>query len=101
MRMVAPRTGAVEISIAEEQLEYKPLVAAMYQNPAYGGALTLLTRWRLTEEEKARVAAGEDLYLSVMTFGQPLQPLNLQVGPEGYMVDLPSQNEAEEPYSGP
>jgi hypothetical protein len=84
MHMVAPRTGADEITIAEDQLEYKPLVVAVYQTPQ--GVPVLLTRWRLTEEERQLVAAGEDLYLSVLTFGQPLQPIGLQVGPEGWQV---------------
>jgi hypothetical protein len=84
MRMVAPRTGADEITIAEDQLEYKPLVAARYQTE--DGHQMLLTRWRFTDEERARIAGGEDLYLGVMTFGQPLQPLAPQVGPEGYEV---------------
>lgn len=84
MRMIAPRTGAEEITIAEDQLEYKPLVAARYVTE--DGVPVLLTRWRLTDEERALIAEGADLYLSVMTFGQPLQPLSLQVGPDGWEV---------------
>jgi hypothetical protein len=84
MHMVSPRTGADEVTIAENQLEYKPLVAAVYQTPE--GVQTLLTRWRLDDAERARVAAGEDVYLGVMTFGNPLQPLIMQVGPEGWEV---------------
>lgn len=74
--MVAPRTGAEEITIAEDQLEYKPLVAARYQTPE--GVPVLLTRWKLDDAERAKVAAGEDLYLSLMTFGNPLPPLQVQ-----------------------
>lgn len=82
--MIAPRTGADEITIAEDQLEYKPLVAAVYRTPE--GAPMLLTRWTFTAEERERIAAGEDLYLGVLTYGQPLQPLAPQVGPDGYEV---------------
>lgn len=84
MRMVAPRTGADEITLAEDQLEYKPLTAAVYRTEE--GHVTLLTRWKFTDEERAAIAAGEDLYLGVMTFGGPLQPLMAQVGPEGWQV---------------
>lgn len=83
MHMVAPRTGADEITIAENQLEYKPLVACGYLTAA---GVTLLTRWRLNEEDRARVAAGEDVYLAVVTGGKPLQPLHIQVGPAGWEV---------------
>lgn len=87
MHMVAPRTGAEEVTLAEDQVEYKPLVAAVYRAPEYGDAIMLLTRWRFTDEERARIAAGEDLYLGVLTSGQPLQPLAPQVGPEGWEVE--------------
>lgn len=83
MYMVAPRTGAKEVTLAEDQLEYKPLVAAVYRHPEHDGII-LLTRWRLTDEDKERILKGEDIYLSVMTFGQPLQPIAIQVGPDGW-----------------
>jgi hypothetical protein len=47
----------------------------------------LLTRWRFTEEERVQIAAGDDLYLGVMTFGHPLQPLMAGVGPDGWTVE--------------
>lgn len=86
MRMVAPRTGAPEVTIAEEQTDYSPLVAAVYEQD---GQRILLTRWRLDDEERARIAAGEDLYLSVMTFNNPLQPVSLQVGAPEWSTEAP------------
>lgn len=90
MHMVSPRTGAEEITVAEDQLDYKPLVAAFYKNP--DGVPILLTRWRFTEDERRQLAAGEDLYLGVLTFGQPLQPLIPGVGPGGWLIpaEVPS-----------
>ena len=85
MRMVAPRTGAPEVTLAEDQPEYCPLVAAVYVDAQ--GVEHLLTRWRLSEKERDQVAAGEDIYLACMTFGRPLQPLMMQVGPEGWSVE--------------
>jgi hypothetical protein len=86
MRMVAPRTGAPEVTIAEEQTDYSPLVAAVYEQD---GQRILLTRWRLDDEERARIAAGEDLYLSVMTFNNPLQPVSLRVGAPEWSTEAP------------
>ena len=78
MRMIAPRVpGLDEVTIAEQQGDYKTLTAAVIP----GG---VLTRWRPSPEELARLNAGEDLFLAVLTFGQPLQPLSLQVGAEGW-----------------
>lgn len=83
--MIAPRTGAEEITVAEEQLEYKPLTCAVYREEATGNVF-LLSRWTFTLEERVRVALGEDLYISHLTFGGPLQPLSVQVGPDGYLA---------------
>lgn len=43
----------------------------------------IVSRWRLTDGERAAVARGADLYLFVRTNGRPVQPVSLVVGPEG------------------
>ena len=60
MYMVAPRIeGLEEITIAEDQLEYKTLTAAVFadpdDDPDYPGARGVLTRWRVTDEERGRL----------------------------------------------
>lgn len=82
--MIAPRTGAPEITVAENQGEYTDLVSAVYGDNGGAGPITLLSRWRLTDEERARIAAGEDLYVTLQTFGRPMQPIIVQVGPDGW-----------------
>ena len=84
MRMIAPRTGAPEVTIAEEQEDYAPLTVAVYGDNAELGPRQLLSRWTFTPEERARIAAGEDLYVGLLTFGQPMQPISVQVGAEGW-----------------
>lgn len=83
MRMVAPRTGAPEITLAENQEEYATLTVAVYQDRR--GNELVLSRWRLEPDEIERLKNGEDLYVSLMTFGKPMQPIHVQVGPEGYV----------------
>lgn len=39
----------------------------------------VLSRWRLTDEERAAIANGADLVLTLLSFGQPLTPSHLQV----------------------
>jgi hypothetical protein len=87
-RMIAPRTGAPEQTLAEEQEDYAPLTVAIYGDNGDLGPRTLLSRWRLTDEERAAIAAGEDLYIGLVTFGQPMQPISVQVGEGGW--DVPS-----------
>jgi hypothetical protein len=73
MHPVAPRTGADEITIAEEQLEYRPLVGAVYVDA--DGVRVVLTRWRLNDEDKRKAAQGEDLTIAVRVFNGPFPPL--------------------------
>lgn len=66
-----------EIIIAKDQPEYTPLPALV------GGAPMLqvvLTRWTFTPEERVAIQIGEDLFLTTLTFGHPLQPIKLTVG---------------------
>ena len=84
--MVAPRTGAIEITIAEDQPEYLPLTVAVYGDNKDMGPRTLLSRWRPTDEERQAIAAGEDVYVGLVTFGQPMQPIIVQIGNDGWVA---------------
>ena len=48
---------------------------------------TVITRWHLSDFERAKILQGEDIYLAVKTFGQPLQPVALTVGPRDWSDD--------------
>lgn len=65
---VVPGNQQFEVVYAADQPEYQPL-------PVLRTERSLLSRWRLTDEERAHIAAGGDLFVCVMHFGQPLQPL--------------------------
>lgn len=77
MRPVAPRLGFPEITIAEDQHEYLPVTAGVFMGPL---GREIVTRWQLTPEDRARLLAGEDIYIRVLTYGQPLQPLAPSIG---------------------
>lgn len=69
-----------------KQPEYIPLPAE-YRGGKSG---EILTCWELTPEELERVQETGKLWLGVLTFGQPLQPVYLAVDkPEPY--DEPEQ----------
>jgi len=42
---------------------------------------TVITRWSLTDAERAAIVRGEDVYVTLLTYHQPLQPLLATVGP--------------------
>ncbi len=63
------------------QPEYKPLVAE--RRPGNSGEI--VTCWKLSPEELERVKETGVIWLSMLTFNQPLQPVLLSVDkPEPY-----------------
>lgn len=64
------------ITYAADQPEYRPLPVVRLT----GKEGRVISRWTLTPEERARIAAGEDLYIEMLTFHQPLQPVLPTVG---------------------
>lgn len=58
--------------IAEDQPEYQPLPAHLDRTT---GMVT--TCWQLSDTEKAELLRTGRLYLQVLTFNQPLQPVML------------------------
>jgi hypothetical protein len=67
--------GAQAVIYAEKQPQYIPLPTVRTPQG------TIVTRWSPTDAEKAAIIRGEDVYVTIMTFGQPLQPLQVSVGP--------------------
>lgn len=61
------------IDIAAGQAEYRTLPSVVLVD-------RVISRWSFSPEERAAVARGEDLYLSIMTVGAIL-PVDLSVGP--------------------
>jgi hypothetical protein len=85
--MIAPQVDAPCIVIAEEQEEYKPVSAALVLHPLYGVAPgrehnSVLLAFRPSNEERARLVSGADVYISLLTFGGPMQPILVMCGKE-------------------
>ena len=71
------RTDLRETVYAANQPEYQGLPAVRFM----GTEARVTTRWRLSWRERLRVLWYGDLYLSILTFKQPLQPIKLEVRP--------------------
>lgn len=77
MTPVEPTTGIGRpVIYAKDQPEYIPLPA---RKTADG---RVITEWTLTEEERQRVALGENVRVTLLTFNQPLQPVMLEITSE-------------------
>lgn len=80
MRPVAPRLGesvSVEVTVAEEQDEFMTITMARVLHA--DGTHSMVGRWTLTPEERQRVAAGEDIYV---TFPMHTFPHGISLRPE-------------------
>ena len=72
---VMPGSEDIEIVLGRGQPEYRELPAVYLDTPSR----PMITRWRLTEQERLDVMAGADVVLSQLTFQQRFQPVNLQI----------------------
>ncbi len=84
MRAIAPRTGAPEATIAEEQPEYMPITVALYQYA--DGSCGILTRWQPSAAERSAIAAGEDIFVHQLHFREAMTPLSVRIGPGDFTV---------------
>lgn len=81
---VIPNETHSEIIVAEHQDEYQNLPSIRLADES------ILTRWKLTEEEKKIVGETGNIYLIMKTFGKPVMPVMIQV--EQPKIVYPSQN---------
>ena len=69
------RADLPEVIFAKNQPPYLPLPAVQVGDEAG----TIITRWRMTWRERIAAAWRGDVYLSIMTFGRPLQPVLVSI----------------------
>ncbi len=67
---------------AKDQPEYIPLPAVYVEN---ANSRTVVSRWRLTDQERAEIAAGADVVL------QLLIPLNSDLTPSNLQIVMPDE----------
>lgn len=82
MRPVSPVVPGwpveAEICYAKDQPEYLQLPALTYGSPEFGHRLS---RWKMSWAERLHVLVTGHVFLHVMTFNTPLQPVMITVNP--------------------
>jgi len=80
MKPISPIRGMEEeeVTYAKDQPEYQQLPTL--KSSVRDGRGKIMMRWEFTKAEREAIADGADLYLEVLTFHQPLQPLRPFVG---------------------
>ena len=83
LRYLNPKDGPVfdgledkEVVFAKDQPQYLPLRTLVSK----GGEQRVISRWTLTEDQRKAVADGADIFLMLLTFGEPLQPIQIATG---------------------
>lgn len=69
-----PRFGRL-IVLAKDQPQYTQLPVRVSDDKE----VYMTSKWELSSEEKEAIAQGANVYLRVMTFGHPFQPVSLWV----------------------
>ena len=72
---VIPGLEKFEVVYAKNQPEYIPL--RTLRSCTHEGKV--MSRWTLTPEQRKAVADGADIFLTLLTFGHPLQPIVMAV----------------------
>lgn len=65
--------GQPEVVYAKNQPQYNPLPSIKQRDGC------VITRWAMSWRERFKVLLTGSVYLEVMTFNQPLQPLKMSV----------------------
>ena len=86
MQAISPNTGAPEELLDPEGKVFNPLPAALYQDADRPNITVVLTRWQPTPEERAAVAAGEDIYVAQLADDNTVSALKVTVGGRDYHV---------------
>lgn len=64
-----------EVVYAKDQPEYLPLRTLA----ANTSERQVMSRWSFTDEQRKAISEGADIYLTLMTFCGPLQPITIAV----------------------
>jgi hypothetical protein len=82
MHYLNPKDGPVfeglehkEVVYAKDQPQYRPLRTLV----SSGEDRKVISRWTLTDEQRIAVANGADIFLTLATYGSPLQPILMAV----------------------
>lgn len=70
------KIDGVNIVFGAEQPEYQPMPAIRVGNPRTG---QIIVCWKFSPEELKRVQETGVIFVSLLTFGQPLQPVLVSV----------------------
>ena len=93
---ILPGLEQQEVTYAKTQPQYNPLATLRSQlvlprrlgEPRRSVPHRALSRWRPTVWQRELIASGKDIFLELMTFGHPLQPIRMYVADETNRAEI-------------
>ncbi len=93
MRMIRPKLAAPQVPVAEDQPAFATLVAAVVRHPEFPAraceyldeefeANSIVVAFQPNDAERAQLAAGDAIYISLLTFMRPMPAIMVKVGPD-------------------
>ena len=87
MQPVVPQLQAPTSRVAEDQPQYEPITVALVTHAEYwvrpkASYNTVVMAFRPSDAERAAIAAGADIYVGLLTFAYPQQPIIVLAGKE-------------------
>lgn len=86
MQSVTPATGAPETTLDPEGKVFLPLPVAVYRDLDNPKITVIVSRWQPSDEERAAIAAGEDIYVAQLTDTNSVSALRVRIGAGEYQV---------------
>ncbi len=69
--VILTKPSLSEVHWAENQAQYRTLPSVV----SFGASKRVTTRWRLSWRERFKILVRGNLWVSMLTFGEPLQPI--------------------------
>jgi len=81
---VAPGFESLETVYAKDQPEYIPLRTLA----SHDAVRRVVSRWSPTLEQRQEIADGKDVFLTLLTFSGPLQPIQMFIGDDSDSAEI-------------
>lgn len=81
MLSIRPNTGAPEELLRADETD-PGMTVALYRDAERPDLNIIVTRWQPSAADRARVAAGEDIYVIQLSDNATVQPVRAFVGPD-------------------
>lgn len=94
MNAIIPQLAGPQVRVAESQPQYTPVTVVRLNHPGFDATddprahcpprreNSVVMAFEPSPEQRAKIASGAPIYVSLITFGRPQQPILLTAGAE-------------------